>query len=351
MKRKLPLIVILFAAAASVAVYYSRNRRAKSLVLTGIVTTDDVVVGSQIQGLLSRLQVKEGDTVSRGQLLAVIDADEMRADRAFYTHSEEGNAAQVKEGEAALKYQEMQTQDQIRQAEAQLAATEAQQVEAVADLERARLDAQRAEGLFKQGIVSAQANDQARTTYEAAKAHVDSLRKQVQAAQATVALARSNQEQIRVRQSQLAAYEHQWAAAGAQKTKAQVRLGYTEIRAPIDGIVDTRAALPGEVVNAGQAIVTLINPDDLWIRADVEETYIDRVRLGDKLTVQLPSGTERVGTVFYRGVDADYATQRDVSRTKRDIKTFEIRVRVDNSDRVLAPGMTAFVTLPLRGSG
>jgi HlyD family secretion protein len=65
--------------------------------------------------------------------------------------------------------------------------------------------------------------------------------------------------------------------------------------------------------------------------------------------VQLPSGTERVGTVFYRGVDADYATQRDVSRTKRDIKTFEIRLRVDNSDRVLAPGMTAFVTLPLDG--
>jgi len=174
---------------------------------------------------------------------------------------------------------------------------------------------------------------------------VDSLRKQVQAAQAAVALAHSNQEQISVRQSQLVNYEHQLAAAGAQKTKAQVRLGYTEIRAPIDGIVDTRDALQGEVVNPGQAIVTLINPDNLWIRADVEETYIDRVRLGDKLTVRLPSGAERVGTVFYRGVDADYATQRDVSRTKRDIKTFEIRLRVDNGDRVLATGMTAFVAL------
>jgi HlyD family secretion protein len=349
MKRKLPIFVVLLAAAVSVALYYSKNRRVKVLVLTGIVTTDDVIVSSQIQGRLSRLQVKEGDTVSRGQLLAVIDPDEMRADRAFYAHSEEGNAAQVKEAEAALKYQEMQTKDQIRQAEAQLAATEAQQVEAVADLERARLDAERAEGLFRQGIVSAQSNDQARTVYEAAKAHVDSLRKQVQAAQAAVALARSNQEQISVRQSQLAAYEHQLAAAGAQKTKAQVRLGYTEIRAPIDGLVDTRAALQGEVVNAGQAIVTLINPDDLWIRADVEETYIDQVRLGDRLTVRLPSGAERPGTVFYRGVDADYATQRDVSRTKRDIKTFEIRLRVDNRDRVLATGMTAFVDLPLDG--
>jgi HlyD family secretion protein len=63
----------------------------------------------------------------------------------------------------------------------------------------------------------------------------------------------------------------------------------------------------------------------------------------------LPSGTARDGTVFFRGVDADYATQRDVSRTKRDIKTFEIRLRCDNRDRSLAVGMTAYVALPLAG--
>jgi HlyD family secretion protein len=51
--------------------------------------------------------------------------------------------------------------------------------------------------------------------------------------------------------------------------------------------------------------------------------------------------------VFYRRADADYATQRDVSRAKRDIKTFEIRLRCDNADRRLAVGMTAYVNLPL----
>jgi len=104
----------------------------------------------------------------------------------------------------------------------------------------------------------------------------------------------------------------------------------------------------GEVVTPGQPVVTLINPDDLWVRADVEETYIDSVRLGDKLTVRLPSGGEYEGTVFYRGVDAAFATQRDVSRTKRDIKTFEVRLRVDNRQRRLAVGMTAYVLLPVR---
>ena len=96
--------------------------------------------------------------------------------------------------------------------------------------------------------------------------------------------------------------------------------------------------------------MTLVNPDDLWVRVDVEETYIDRVRVGDKLTVRLPSGEERQGTVFYRGVDAGYATQRDVSRTKRDIKTFETRLRIDNKDRRLAVGMTVYVLLPLAGA-
>ena len=93
--------------------------------------------------------------------------------------------------------------------------------------------------------------------------------------------------------------------------------------------------------------MTLVDPDDLWIRADVEETYIDRVRIGDTLAVRLPSGDVRQGTVFYRGVDAGFATQRDVSRTKRDIKTFEIRLRVDNRDRRLAVGMTAYVLFPV----
>jgi multidrug efflux pump subunit AcrA (membrane-fusion protein) len=134
---------------------------------------------------------------------------------------------------------------------------------------------------------------------------------------------------------------------GSQRDKADVRLGFTKVFAPIDGIVDVQPAREGEVVSAGQTLVTLINPDDLWVRADVEETYIDRVKIGDKLKVRLPSGEELEGTVYYRRADAGYATQRDVSRTKRDIKTFETRLRVDNKDRRLAVGMTVYVMLPL----
>jgi len=282
--RRITLVLLVLAAAAGGWVY-ALTRPPREIVLTGIVTTDEVIVSPEIQGRLQELFVREGDTVTNGELLAVIQPQEQQANLAFYASSE-------------------------RQSTAGLA-------QAQADLENARLNFERIQGLYSNHVESVQAFDQARTAYESARARVQSLDQQIR-------------------------------AAGAQKEKAAVQLGYTKIFSPDHGIVDTRVALPGEVVKPGQAIVTLINPDDLWVRADVEETYIDRIHLGDKLEVKLPSGATRAGTVFYRSVDADYATQRDVSRTKRDIKTFEIRLRCDNADRALAVGMTAYVTLPLK---
>jgi HlyD family secretion protein len=348
MKTRRAVVLLLLLLAAGVGVYAYMRARPTALVLTGIVTTNDVIVSPQIAGQIGQLLVNEGDQVKQGQLLAVIVPDELKADTAYYAQNVEGLSSQVRESEAALRYQQRQLSDQISQAESTLASTEAQVKAAAADLENARLIYSRTQNLSTQGVVSPQELDQARTAFTAAQAKLDALNKQVDAQRASVAMARANAEQVAVRQSQVTTNEHMQAAAAAQRTKADVRLRYTEVKSPIDGIVDVRAVREGEFVNPGQAVVTIINPDDLWVRADVEETYIDRVRVGDKLTVRLPSGVERQGTVIYRGVDASFATQRDVSRTKRDIKTFEVRLRCDNADRRLAVGMTAYVMLPLR---
>jgi HlyD family secretion protein len=348
MKRLRPLLTLALLAAAGYGVYWYLNRPPTSLTLTGIVTTNDVIVSPQIAGQIGRLMVKEGDAVRKDQLLAVITPDELQADTAYFTQNVEGLSSQVRESEAALRFQQRQMADQIAQAESTLASSEAQVKAATADLENARLTYTRTQNLSQQGVVSPQELDQARTTFAAAQAKLDAINKQVEAQRAAVALARANAEQVALRRSQVKTSEHMQAAAAAQRVKADVRLRYTEIKAPIDGIVDVRAVREGEYVNPGEPVVTLINQDDLWVRADVEETYIDRVRVGDRMTVRLPSGVEREGTVTYRGVDASFATQRDVSRTKRDIKTFEVRLRVDNADRRLAVGMTAYVFLPLR---
>jgi HlyD family secretion protein len=341
------IVVLAIVVALAGGAYYYVNAKPTALVLTGIVTTNDVVVSPQIGGQIAQLLVNEGDVVRKDQLLAVIAPDELRADISYYAQSAQGLNDQVNQSAAALRYQERQTAEQIRQAEANVASTEAQQAAAASELENTRAIFERTQNLARQNVVSAQELDQARTSFQGAQAKLDSLKKQADAARAAVALARSNAEQVKMRRSQLEANRHQEAVAAAQKTKADVRLSYTELHAPIEGIVDVRPVRIGEVVTPGQPVLTLINPDDLWVRADIEETYIDRVRIGDKITVRLPSGDERPGTVFYRGVDATFATQRDVSRTKRDIKTFEVRLRCDNKDRRLAVGMTAYVLLPI----
>ena len=286
MKRSLRIVLVIFllCAAGAAAVYYVLMQRSRAIRLTGIVDTDEVIVSSQISGRLQQVFVREGDSVTNGELLAEIQPQQWQADLAYYEKTESQTVAQLSEARA--------------------------------DLENARLNFDRIARLYSNRVESVESYDQARTGYDASLAHVESVDRLVQATR-------------------------------AQVEKARVQLGYTAMRAPISGTVDTRVALTGEVVNPGQAIITLINPDDLWVRADVEESYIDRIRLGQKLLVTLPSGATREGTVYYRSVDADYATQRDVSRTKRDIKTFQIRLRCDNRDRRLAIGMTAYVSLPL----
>ncbi|HEX3626921.1 MAG TPA: efflux RND transporter periplasmic adaptor subunit [Verrucomicrobiae bacterium] len=281
--RRFAILAAIVAIAIAVGVVL--NRPPNQIVLTGVVTTDSVIVSPQIAGRIEKLYVGQGDTVTNGQLVARIEPELWRADAAFYSSSEQASSYDL--------------------------------AQAQADLENAKLNFERIQGLFSNHVESVQNFDAARTTYDSARAKVDAAKRQSQ-------------------------------AAAAQSQKAKVYLDYTRVYAPTNGIVDVRAALEGEVVTAGQAIFTIINPDDLWVSANLEETYIDRIHLGDQLQVRLPSGATRMGTVFFRSVDADYATQRDVSRTKRDIKTFEIRLRCDNSDRALAVGMTAYVTAPLK---
>lgn len=280
-----PIIFVLLLLALAGVIYALAQRPSHDIVLTGIVSTDEVIVSPQIQGRIDRLYVDQGDTVKKGELLAVIHPQEQAADVSYFESVQRQLAMQI---EAAK-----------------------------ADMQIAQVTYERYLPLLKSHAISQQEIDQAKSTLDSAKARYEAASRQA-------------------------------AAAVAQTQKAKVILAYTKLYSPTNGIVDMRAALQGEVVNVAQPIITLINPDDLWIRADVEETYIGRIHLGDKLTITLPSGIHREGTVFYRSIDADYATQRDVSRTKRDIRTFEIRLRCDNSDRRLAVGMTAYVTLPIQ---
>jgi HlyD family secretion protein len=221
-----------------------------------------------------------------------------------------------------------------------------QLTQAQANLWRDQTTYKRTQSLFDAGVAAAQDRDLALAALQASDAAVKSLEDQVRASEAQVAVANANRKQVGVQQSDLAATRAQLQQARADKATADVRLGYTKVFAPLDGIVSVRAARQGEVLQVGEPIVTVLDVDHLWVQADIEETYIDRVGLGQRINVRFPSGNTLEGTVMFKGVESDFATQRDVSRTKRDIKTFEIKVAVPNAGRTLMSGMTATVLLP-----
>ena len=116
MKRLLRLIPVVVIVGVGYGAWWYTSRPPTSLTLTGVVTTNHIVVSPQITGRISQLMAQEGDTVKAGQLIAVLSPDELREERAFYTYSAAGAGSQVAESEAALRLQERQSADQIAQA-------------------------------------------------------------------------------------------------------------------------------------------------------------------------------------------------------------------------------------------
>ena len=152
-KRALLLFVLLLAGGGAALAY--KRLAPPALILTGIVTTNDLIVSPQIGGRIEQLLVGEGDAVAKDQLVAVIAPDELKADTAYFAQNVEGLSSQVRESEAALRYQQRLTIDQIRQAESTLASSEAQVDAAAADVESARLTDARTRNLALRGVATA----------------------------------------------------------------------------------------------------------------------------------------------------------------------------------------------------
>jgi HlyD family secretion protein len=327
-------------------VYLFTTPSTNEIQFTGTIMGNDYIASPLVQGRLLRLLVHEGSTVKRGEVIAEIDPTDLEEARDSAAYNIRTFQARLRQSDETRAMDGQQTSAALQQAEAAVTAARAQLQQASATLALNEITYQRDEGLFRNGVLTAQERDTAKQNYLGSQANVEALEDQVRVAEAQWAVAKANRKQVDVQEADIAATRAQLAQAVAQKDEAQTQLGYTEVYAPVDGIVSVRAALQGETVQAGGPIVTVVDIDHLWVQADVEETYIDLIGFGQRLNVRLPSGNVIQGTVFYKGVEGDFATQRDVSRTKRDIKAFEIKVAIPNYQRRLFTGMTAYVLLP-----
>jgi HlyD family secretion protein len=339
-------IFIGFVFVLSLVIYLVSTPRGGDIPLIGVVDGNEVIISPQITGRMIKLTVDEGSVVKKGDLIAQLDPKELQASLAAAKANVSSLEAQVKEAGHNYSWTNDQTGASLNQARAMLTSTHAQLEQARANLWRDQTDYDRMQKLFDNAVASAQDRDHAKATLDASNANVRALEDSVRAQEAALAVAQANRRQVDVRQSEIATTMAQLEQARAAAVQVATQLGYTDIYAPLDGVVSVRVAKQGEVVQQGSPIVVVVDVDHLWVRADVEETYIDSVQFGQRLRVQLPSGDILEGELFFKGVENDFATQRDVSRTKRDIKSFAIKVSVPNANHRLFTGMTATVLLP-----
>lgn len=340
------LILLAIIFAISTTYYFFSTPRGGDLVLIGTVDANQIVVSPQIQGRILKLLVDEGTPVKQGDLIAELDPSELEAEERAAAAMIASYRSQVNANQYTQRSTQGSTSSDVANAQAQLQSSRAQLTQAEATLTRIESDSRRTIGLAEAGVASEQEKVQAEMNLKAQQATVDSLKEQVSAAQATLnsAIARTNQ--AAAAESTVVSTRAQLANAVAQLKEAEVRLGYTKIYAPVTGTVLTRAAREGEVVEAGQAIVTVVDFSDTWVRAAIPETDADHIGYGDTLKIRLPGGTETDGKVFYKAAEADFATQRDVGRRKRDIRTLLLKVRLANPKGAYVPGMTAEVLVP-----
>jgi len=347
------LIVLGLILAGSLVFYFVSTPTGSDLDLIGTVDANQVIVSPQTPGRIGQLLVDEGTKVKRGDLIAVLDPSELEAQARGAAATIDSLRSQVAANEATSVATKGSTTSNVANAQARLESIRAQLLQAEATLQRVESDSRRAIELAQQGVASDQERVQAETNLKAQQAVVASLHQQVTAAEADLNMAVANTHQAHAAQSTVASTRAQLLNAEAQLKEAEVRLGYTKVYAPVTGTVSVRAAREGEYLGAGQPIVSLVDFTDTWVRAAIPETDSDHIGIGDTLRIRLPGGTVTSGKVFYKSAEADFATQRDVSRRKRDIKTIVLKVRLDNPNDAYVPGMTADVLVSqaqLRGT-
>jgi multidrug resistance efflux pump len=326
--------------------YLVTVRPTTDLQLIGTVDANEVLVSAKISGRIQTLTVDEGQEVKAGQLIAVIESDDLQAARNAADATVSSQKSKLNETVETERQTRGETTSQTANAEAQVQASKASLAQAQANLEHQKADTSRTVALAQQGIMSAQARDDAATSLQAAQAAVETARHNVVAAEASLRQARAHELATAVAARTVDSTRSLVHNATALADQAKVEVGYSQVFAPVSGRINVRAARQGEVVTAGATIVTIIDLTQTWVYAPLPETQADAVQLGDSLRIVMPSGATIQGKISNKAAQADFATQRDVSARKRDIKTIQLKMLIDNPGERFVPGMTAEIYIP-----
>jgi HlyD family secretion protein len=312
------VLLIALSVAATWAGLHLGVGPSKPVGVTGTIEATQVDVSVKITGRILQRLVKEGDRVTRGQVLVRLDDSELAAD--------------VRRLDAALRSAQSTLRDlqkgarpqEVEDARAAVSSAEATRT-------MTERDYQRTEQLFKQNLIAAQDVDRGRQTYEVAKAQERSARERL-----ALLLEGSRPDQIDAAR---------WQVTQAESALAQARsrLRETVVVSPIEGVVLRKNLEAGETATPGVPILTLVDPKDVWLRAYVPETEMGRLKIGDPATLHVDAFPNRVftGRLIEIGGEAEFTPRNVQTKKERVNLVFRIKIQIDNPEGLLKPGLPA----------
>jgi len=376
-RSKLPILilVLLLIGAVAISVWYFFLRRsttpANQIEVSGRIETDDSAIASKAGGRIREISVREGDHVTAGQVIAVMEDDQQKAREEQsqvavsqaeirITRAQQQIAVlleQVSQSQLGIEQSRIDAQGRIKQAEAQVAQAEAQLAQAQANLQQAAYDKEKFERLLASGDVSERQARQAATAYTSQSEIVRAQRRQVDSARGALTAVKANLANPGIRTAQTSAIKKQIkqaetdiesARADADRARAQFREAQANradliVTAPFAGTVATRAVEPGEVISAGMTIITLMNPAEIYLRAFVTEGDIGRVKLGQEARVYLDSNpTEPLDAVVSRiDQEAAFTPENTYFREDRVKQVIGVKLALKDPQGYAKPGMPA----------
>lgn len=315
-------VVIALVAAVTAWVVLHRGGMPEAF-YSGTVEGREADLGFQSAGRVDRILVDEGDAVTAGQVLAVLDTAELAARRT-------GAVAQVAAAKAQLAELERGSRpEEVAQARAARAAAQER-------LANARRDVERVTPLQKAGVVSRQDLDRAATAAEVAGAQYDEAQQQLRLVTTGPRPEKIDAQRALLRQAE---------AAVAQ---LDATLANAVVRAPFPGVVTIRHREPGETLSPGLPVVTVMNPADRWVRIYIPEDEVGRLKLGEPARIASDAFPSRryPGRITFIASQAEF-TPKNVQTTEERTKlVYAVKVAITgDAARDLKPGIPADVSL------
>lgn len=303
-------LLLVGALAALAWQFYGPHERDEGLVgSNGRIEAVEIDIATRIAGRLKEIRVDEGEFVTAGQVVALMDTDVLNAQR----REAEAQLEQSRSAVAAAR-------SQIKQRESDKAATQATVVQREVDLENARRQWARSIKLAEDGYVSSQVVDDAQARVDSAQAAVNAARAQVAAAEAGIGNARS----------QVASAESAAAAAQANIERIQADIDDTALKAPRDGRVQFRVAQPGEVLAAGGRVLNLLDLSDVYMTFFLPTAEAGRIALGAEVRLVLDAAPQYVipAHVSFVASEAQFTPKTVETASEREKLMFRVKAQI-----------------------